>query len=186
MFEDKPKKRLEEMLERIEKIEQICESKKGISTALSDDTQAQPAIIMHLIVMQEQIAKLEKNAEYDILNKFSKESLKGLSAIRNIASYDYEGINFAIIENVIRQHLPDFKKNLQIVLKDLKNDKLLQNFNSNLKKLQTSSNLLPHIKETLQKELLKDFKRLQSNNIKLDDKTITFIKELAKQQGKSL
>lgn len=67
-----------------------------------------------------------------------------------------------------------------------KENKLLNNFNSKLQKLQKSSNLLPYVKENLQKDILKDFKELERQKIKLDDKTISFIKELSKKQGKSL
>lgn len=111
-----PLQRVREMLDRSILIEQICAENGGIVKSLQDSKLAQPAIIMHLIVIQEQIAKLQDNAEFEILSHFSKEILRGLATIRNIASYDYEGLNFSIIEAVIRLHLPNFKKELQNIL----------------------------------------------------------------------
>mgnify|MGYP002519034588 CR=1 FL=1 len=108
--------RVREMLDRATLIEQICAENGGIVKSLQDSKLAQPAIIMHLIVIQEQIAKLQDNAEFDILNRFSRASLRGLATIRNIASHDYEGLNFSIIKEVIRSYLPAFKKELQGVL----------------------------------------------------------------------
>lgn len=108
--------RVREMLNRTILIEQICAENGGIVKSLQDSKLAQPAIIMHLIVIQEQIAKLHDNAELDILNRFSRMSLRGLATIRNIASHDYEGLNFSIIEEVIRSYLPQFRQELQAIL----------------------------------------------------------------------
>ncbi len=109
-----PLQRVREMLDRATLIEQICAENGGIVKSLQDSKLAQPAIIMHLIVIQEQIAKLQDNAELDILSRFSRASLRGLATIRN--THDYEGLNFSIIEEVIRLYLPQFKQELQSIL----------------------------------------------------------------------
>ena len=88
--------KLREMLNRIEKIEIICEKNQGIVKALEEEVYSQPAIMMHLIVIQEQIIKLQNESEYDILSHFTKEDLRGIAGIRNIASHDYEGLNFQL------------------------------------------------------------------------------------------
>lgn len=67
-----------------------------------------------------------------------------------------------------------------------KNDKFLKEFYDKLQKYQSSKNLLAHIKANLEKELLRDFKELEKQKIKFDDKVKNTIKELSKRQGKSL
>lgn len=108
--------RFSEMLDRIQKIQELCQKNGGISQALSDSLSAQPAIMMHFIIMQEQITKLQNDAEFALLEKISKENLRGLLAVRNIASHDYDGINFAIIEDIIRRNLPNLAKEIQAIL----------------------------------------------------------------------
>lgn len=71
-----PLQRVREMLDRSILIEQICAENGGIVKSLQDSKLAQPAIIMHLIVIQEQIAKLQDNAEFEILSHFFKRKFK--------------------------------------------------------------------------------------------------------------
>ena len=62
-------KRFAEILDRIQKIEKLCQKSGGISIALQDTLSAQPAIMMHFIIMQEQITKLQNDAEFALLEK---------------------------------------------------------------------------------------------------------------------
>ena len=128
--------RVQELLNRIENIEQICKDNKGIVSALSDELYSQPAIMMHLIVMQEQVAKLQLDSEYEVLSHISKGNLRGLAGVRNMASHDYEGLNFSIIENILRFYLPELKKELEQILHQnnpLRSKDILGSVDENLK-----------------------------------------------------
>lgn len=54
--------------------------------------------------------------EADILELFNKNDIRGLKAIRNIASHDYEGLNLAIIEEIIRYRLPPIREKIALFL----------------------------------------------------------------------
>lgn len=85
------------------------------SLALNDVKIAQPAIMMRLIVCKENFEKVIYNGE-NITAFLSKEDMRGLSAIRNIASHDYEGLNLGIIEEVIRSKLPPIQQKINAFL----------------------------------------------------------------------
>jgi len=96
--------------DKIEKIEKIVHENGTIVAALEDDTLARPAILMHLTSIAEQFGRLQNALAYDILSKFDKEDIRGAFAVRNFIAHDYEGVNLAIIERVIREYLPRIKK----------------------------------------------------------------------------
>ena len=68
---------------------------------------------MHLTSIAEQFNKLSQAAEYEILNQFDKDDLKGSYDVRNYIAHDYEGINLSVIEHIIRDKLPKMKNILQ-------------------------------------------------------------------------
>lgn len=76
---------------------------------MQDEKEKQPAIIMHFISIKEQLQKIQDSNDIQILSIFDKEEIRGLSAVRNIASHDYEGLNLEIIESIIRVNLPIIK-----------------------------------------------------------------------------
>ena len=100
---------LELIADKIEKIETIVEKKGGVVAALEDETMARPAIMMHLVSIAEQFSRLQDGLEYEILSRFDKEDIRGAFAVRNFIAHDYEGVNLAIIERVIREYLPRIK-----------------------------------------------------------------------------
>ena len=93
-------------------IDEIVEEKGNISIALEDEKLSKPAILMHLIAIAEQFQRLQDAMEYDILSGFDKEDIRGAFAVRNFIAHDYEGVNIALIENVIRTYLPKIKKEI--------------------------------------------------------------------------
>ncbi len=113
-------KTLQTMSLRIGYIQEICKDYGGIVKALEDERNGQASIIMHLVVAKEQLQRIQDNGDLESLSIFEKDDIKGLSAIRNIASHDYEGLNFAIIENVIREYLPPLKERIDNFLNDMK------------------------------------------------------------------
>ncbi len=110
-------KALQTMSLRINYILEICKEYGGIVKALEDEKKAQASIIMHLVVAKEQLQRMQDDGDFEALSIFKKEDIQGLSAIRNIASHDYEGLNFAIIETVIREYLPPLKERVDNYLK---------------------------------------------------------------------
>lgn len=104
------------IVEKIEYIEQIVQNTGSITKALEDNITTRPAILMHLTAIAEQFDKLKKSHADDILNEFEKDDLKGLYDVRTYIAHDYEGINLAIIEWIIRYGLPKFKTQCKIVI----------------------------------------------------------------------
>ncbi len=98
------------VVEKIEYIEQIVTNSGNITTALNDEVTVRPAILMHLTSIAEQFNKLKHANETEILNAFEKEDLKGMYDVRTYIAHDYEGVNLAIVEWIIRHGLPKFKK----------------------------------------------------------------------------
>ena len=104
------------VLEKIGYIEEVIKYKGNISLALSDIAVSRAAILMHLAAISEQFDKLKKSNSIEILSEFDKDDLKGLYGIRTYIAHDYEGVNLAIIEWVLRYGLPKLKKQCEIVI----------------------------------------------------------------------
>lgn len=117
-------KKLRDIKERIAYILELC-NEMGIVKALKDVKEKQPAIVMHLIVINENLQKLQDSFDINMTDIFTKEDIRGLKAIRNIASHDYEGLNLEIIEDVIRFKLPPIQ---------VKIDEFLAHTSSKIKK----------------------------------------------------
>jgi uncharacterized protein with HEPN domain len=105
------------ILDRINIIEKIL-LKVKITEALEDGIILRPAILMHLMQIGESLNSLNKKApnlikKYDLI-----EDIKGAYNVRNFIAHDYEGINLAIIESILRYNLKDLKNKL----KELKNE----------------------------------------------------------------
>ena len=90
---------------------EICQD--GIVTALEDEKITRPAILMHLTSIAEQFSKIKDSK---ILNKFDNEDVKGAIDTRNFIAHDYEGINFPIIEFIIRDRLPILNNDIKQLL----------------------------------------------------------------------
>lgn len=113
--------RLNNIVRKINFIENIVKSKNGIISALEDEENSRASIMMHLTSIAEQFDKLSKDGEFEILSKFDKNDLKGSYDIRNYIVHDYEGLNLMIIEVVIREKLPKIK---EVALNILNSDNL--------------------------------------------------------------
>ena len=96
--------------DKIKKIFEICEN--GIAAALNDETLKRPAILMHLVACNEQLQKIQDSGDIKALSIFTPENIRGLRGVRNATAHDYEGVNLSIIEDVIRDYLPNTKTNI--------------------------------------------------------------------------
>jgi len=108
--------RLESMLRKIDDIEFFISGKNGkISDALSDRT-LKPAIRMQLIALSEDFTRLTQDGAYQVLSHFDPADIKGLNAVRNFIAHDYDSVDDAILEIVIRKHLPIIKAGIVAAL----------------------------------------------------------------------
>ena len=102
--------RLNKIYECIENIEFILNTNELKITNAIEDKILKPAIRMNIVRIAEQFAKLKEDNEFKILENFTSDDLKGISAVRNYIAHDYDSTDDNIIEDVIRYNLPLFKK----------------------------------------------------------------------------
>ena len=112
--------KLDKVLESIENINFILEAKDIKVTQAIEDKLIKPAIRMNIVRIAEQFSKLKDDNEFKILEEFSSNDLKGLSAVRNYIAHDYDSTDDNIIEDVIRYNLPKFKEIILSIKKELK------------------------------------------------------------------
>lgn len=111
--------RLDKIVESIDNIDFILQSKDIKITKAIEDKLVKPAIRMNIVRVAEQFSKLKEDNQFKILEYFSSHDLKGISAIRNYIAHDYDSTDDGIIEDVIRYNLPVFKDIIQNIKKDL-------------------------------------------------------------------
>ncbi len=111
--------RLNKILDAIEDIDFIInESNLKITQAINDKI-IKPAIRMNIIRIAEQFSKLKDDNEFKILENFSNDDLKGISALRNYIAHDYDSTDDNIIEEVVRYNLAIFKNTILNIKKEL-------------------------------------------------------------------
>ena len=111
--------RLEKILECIQNIDFIINDNNLKITDAIENKIIKPAIRMNIIRIAEQFTKLKDDNEFKILENFTNEDLKGISALRNYIAHDYDSTDENIIEDVIRYNLPIFKKTIEKIKEDL-------------------------------------------------------------------
>ncbi len=104
------------ILEKIDYIEQIVHNSGGITRALEDSVTQRPAILMHLTAIAEQFNKLKRAHADDILSAFDDGDIKGMYDVRTYIAHDYEGVNLAIVEWIVRNGLPKFKRQCEAII----------------------------------------------------------------------
>jgi len=110
----KVQRRLQKINEFIEDIEFILNEADFKVTRAIEDRILKPAIRMHIIRISEEFNSLKDENEFETLEHFSKEDLKGISAVRNFIAHDYDSVDDLIIENALKYNFPKIK---EIVLK---------------------------------------------------------------------
>lgn len=106
----KPLKRVESIIKSIEDIEFILHDESMKVTEAIENRIIKPAIRMHIVKVAEQFAKLKDDNAFKILEHFSDNDLKGISAVRNYIAHDYDSVDDNIIEDVIRFDLQNIKE----------------------------------------------------------------------------
>jgi uncharacterized protein with HEPN domain len=111
-----PQQRLKNIKNSIDDIEFILNSVEFKISQAIEDKILKPAIRMHIIKIAEQFNKLKDDNAFDVLEKFSSNDLKGISAVRNFIAHDYDSVDDSIIEDVPRINMPIIKA---VVVKEL-------------------------------------------------------------------
>ena len=115
MFE--AKFRLQKIVECIDDIDFILNNNNIKLTKAIEDKLIKPAIRMNIVRISEQFSKLKEQNEFEILENFTKDDLRGLSAVRNYIAHDYDSTDDNIIEEVVRFNLPIIKDIITNILK---------------------------------------------------------------------
>ncbi|AXX90378.1 hypothetical protein CKA55_12945 [Arcobacter suis] len=110
--------RLNKILDAIEDIDFIINDNNLKITQAINDKIIKPAIRMNIIRIAEQFSKLKDDNEFKILENFSNDDLKGISAVRNYIAHDYDSTDDNIIEEVIRYNLAIFKQTILDIKKE--------------------------------------------------------------------
>ena len=108
--------RLKTIYKCIGDIEFIINNEDLKITRAIEDKLIKPAIRMNIVRIAEQFAKLKDDNEFKILEEFTSEDLKGISAVRNYIAHDYDSTDDNIIEEVVRYNLSIFKETIQRLL----------------------------------------------------------------------
>jgi len=111
------------ILEKIEYIEKNINTQNGIVNALSDEVTTHPAILMLLVGISEQFAKLKQHDDQELLSYFDNEDLKGMQDVRNFIAHEYDGVELAIIEWLLRNALLKLKQQCLTITKVYEMDK---------------------------------------------------------------
>jgi len=109
--------RVKSIHKKLSSIFTIVQRHQGIVEALSDEVEAQPAILMLFIAIAEQFTKLQ-SSNSNVLKNFQESDLKGIASVRNFIAHDYDGIQLAIIESTIRHKLPQTLQIINTILKE--------------------------------------------------------------------
>jgi len=106
----KTRERLQSIMNAMEDIDFILHGVDFKLTQAIEDRILKPAIRMNIVKISEQFNKLKDENAFFVLSRFESKDLRGLNAVRNFIAHDYEGVNIALIENVIRSYLPKIKQ----------------------------------------------------------------------------
>jgi len=99
---------LDFIVEMIENIEFIVTRHKSITQALSD-IEGQMAILMAISQIGETLKKIDSS----FLEEFNlSQEAKGAYYTRNYIVHNYEGVDLAFIDNILREHLPKLKEKI--------------------------------------------------------------------------
>ena len=108
--------RIEKIVKSIEDIEFILDDFNVKLTEAIENKIIKPAIRMHIVKIAEQFNKLKDENAFKILENFSDNDLRGISAVRNYIAHDYDSVDDHIIEDTIRYDLPTIKAKAEKIL----------------------------------------------------------------------
>lgn len=113
MSADSIRAKAEFILKMLANIETIIVRHNGIVSALSDEIEARPAILMAWLQIGETLNKIET----DVLVQFGLETdAKGSYDVRNFIAHDYMGVDLGLVEIITRNYLPVLQKKISRIL----------------------------------------------------------------------
>ena len=105
------------ILEMINRIEYIVKKHRSVTKTLND-IEGEMAVLMAVAQIGETLKKIDD----EILKKFDLlQDKEGAYYTRNYIVHDYEGVNLAYIERIIRDYLPKMKIKIINLIKSLEN-----------------------------------------------------------------
>jgi len=105
--------KIEFILKMIDEIEGY-KAELGSIESMLENKMAFNATLMNLLQIGETLNKLDKNI---LRNSGLLEDAKGAYKTRNFIAHDYEGVNKAVIEDILRNHLSRLKTLLKNIIK---------------------------------------------------------------------
>jgi len=114
MYREEELVKIVSISKKIDDINLIITRHKNITNTLKD-AEGQPAILMLLGAISEQLSKLHKK-DAKVWENFEKEDIKGFIDVRNFIAHDYDGINLAIIEDILRYDIPRVENVIKKIL----------------------------------------------------------------------
>jgi uncharacterized protein with HEPN domain len=96
--------KLQNALLHIEEIEKSLLRHGSLSSTLND-FEGKNSILMNILQIGENLKKVSAD-------RIAKEIIDGAYYTRNVIAHDYEGVNLAIIERIVRDDLPALKKTI--------------------------------------------------------------------------
>ncbi len=115
MYSERALSRIRLIEKKIVFIQNIVEEYGSTRKALEDEQKGRAAILMHLTSVAEQFDKLLHSGELEVLSHFEKQDIKGSYDLRNFIAHDYEGIDFFVVEDVVKDRLPIILKSARSV-----------------------------------------------------------------------
>lgn len=100
-----------------EKVDDLLSFRKQFITIedLLNDKMGFDASLMCLLQIGETLHKLKDSSYASLL------PIKGSYDVRNFIAHDYEGVNKAIVEDIIRFHIPNLRKILDEIFENIEN-----------------------------------------------------------------
>ncbi|MBU2495045.1 MAG: DUF86 domain-containing protein [Candidatus Omnitrophota bacterium] len=103
---------LEDILESIGLIEEYIDNMPFED--FSNDRKTIDAVVRNFEI----IGEAAKYIPDDLKSRFQDVDWKGVAGLRNRIAHEYFGISLAIVWEIIKRELPEFKKQLQQILSD--------------------------------------------------------------------
>ena len=105
---------LDDILEAIRRIEEY--TKKTTFGKLKRDNLVTDGVVRNLEI----IGEATKNIPKQIKSKYSYIEWKKIAGLRDILAHEYFGIDLEILWDIIKNKIPDLKKNISRISKEIK------------------------------------------------------------------
>ena len=176
MLDDRTLKNIKGVIEKIDNINRICSENGGVVKALEQEM-PQSTIMLYMIRMQEQFKKLPEA----YLNLIPARITDKMKKSRNIATHDYDSVNFSIIERIIHSDLPKIKTELTKILEKNKQLTTQERLSKEIKEYEKNkNNFYQEARLKKEKLILELYEKLKKENNHIEPKEFEIIKGIQK------